>query len=222
MELVITTAALLLMIVVASIVFYRKITEATNEYDGAKDSIKNITFGFTRQIKRIQQNVAKAENEATTAKIVASEALKTSGEVKEATLKGLEAVKSLQSRVESTESEFDIIRKEVQKLAAAPKQRIVVRQDIPAAIPIQQGSVLQQLTDTELTALKKIVELGDGTVPEIKEHIGTTREHTARLLKKLYESGFVDRSTNAMPYHYSVRKEIRDLIQQQPDLNPAL
>ena len=222
MELVITTAALLLMIVVASIVFYRKITEATNEYDGAKNSIKNITFGFTRQIKRIQQNVAKAENEATTAKIVASEALKTSGEVKEATLKGLEAVKSLQSRVESTESEFDIIRKEVQKLAAAPKQRIVVRQDIPAAIPIQQGSVLQQLTDTELTALKKIVELGDGTVPEIKEHIGTTREHTARLLKKLYESGFVDRSTNAMPYHYSVRKEIRDLIQQQPDLNPAL
>ncbi|MDP2899834.1 MAG: hypothetical protein Q8O47_02550, partial [Candidatus Bathyarchaeota archaeon] len=99
MELIITTAALLLVIVAASIVFYRKITEATNEYEGAKDSVRNITFGFTRQVNRVQQDVAKAENVATTAKIVASEALRNSGEAKEATLKGLEAVKSLQSRV---------------------------------------------------------------------------------------------------------------------------
>ena len=222
LELTITTAALLLVIVAASIIFYRKITEAKEEYEGAKDSVRNITFGFTRQVNRVQQDVAKAENVATTAKIVASEALRNSGEAKEATLKGLEAVKSLQGRVESTESEVDTIRKEVQRLASAPKQRVVVRQDISAPIPVQQGNILQQLTDTELSALKKIAELGEGAVPEIKEHLGTTREHTARMLKKLYESGFVDRSTNAMPYHYSVRKEIRDLIQQQPEQKQTL
>jgi predicted transcriptional regulator len=81
--------------------------------------------------------------------------------------------------------------------------------------------VLAQLTETEFTALKKITELGEGTVPKIKEHIGTTREHTARMLKKLYESGFVDRSTNTMPYKYSVRKEIRDLIQNQLEQKPT-
>ncbi len=222
LDLTITAAALLLVIVAASIVFYRKIVEATKEYEGARDSVHNITFGFTRQVNRLQQDLAKVENGASTAKIVASEALKNSGEAKQATLKGLEAVKSLQDRVESTESEVETIKREVQKLATAPKQQVLVRQDISAPIPVQGGNVLGQLTETELAALKKIAELGEGTVPEIKEHIGTTREHTARMLKKLYESGFVDRSTNKMPYRYSVRKEIRDLIQQQPEQKASL
>ena len=222
MELAYTAAALLLVIVAASIIFYRKIKEATTEYEGSKESVRNITFGFTRQVNRLQQDVAKVENAATTAKIVASEALKNSGEAKEATLKGLEAVKTMQNRVESTESTVESLKKEVQKLAAAPKQRVVVRQDLSTPIPVQQGNILAQLTETELSALKKIVELGEGVVPEIKEHLGTTREHTARMLKKLYEFGFVDRSTNAMPYRYSVRKEIRDLIQQQPEQKSAL
>jgi multidrug efflux pump subunit AcrB len=217
LELAYTTAALLLVTVAASIIFYRKIKEATAEYDSSKESIRNITFGFTRQVNRLQQDVAKIENEVMTTKIVASEALRNSGEAKEATLKGLEAVKTMQDRVESTESTVESLKKEVQKLATTPKQRVVIRQDIEAPIPVQQGNVLAQLTDTELSALKKIAELGEGAVPEIKEHLGTTREHTARMLKRLYESGFVDRSTNAMPYRYSIRKEIRDLIQQQPE-----
>jgi DNA-binding MarR family transcriptional regulator len=222
LELTITAVALLLVTVAASIIFYHKIKEATTEYKGAKEFVYNITFGFTRQVNRLQQEMTKAENEATTAKIVASEALRNSGEAKEATLKGLEAVKTIQNRVDSTESEVESIRKEIQKLAAAPKQHVVVRQDITASIPLQQSNVLAQLTETELSALKKIAELGEGAVPEIKEHLGTTREHTARTLKKLYESGFVDRSTNAMPYRYSIRKEIRDLIQQQPVQKPTL
>jgi DNA-binding MarR family transcriptional regulator len=222
LELTFTAAALLLVTVAASIIFYRKIQEATAEYDSARESVRNITFGFTRQVNRLQQDVAKVDNEATTAKIVASEALRNSGEAKEATLKGLEAVKSLQDRVETTETSVESLKKEVQKLATAPKQRVVVRQDIAAPIPVQQGNILSQLTETELNALKKISELGEGAVPEIKEHLGTTREHTARMLKKLYESGFVDRSTNAMPYRYSVRKEIRDLIQQQLEQKPSL
>lgn len=222
MELAFTAAALLLVIVAASIIFYRKIKEATAEYEGSKESVRNITFGFTRQVNHLQQDVAKTENVATTAKIVASEALKNSGEAKEATLKGLEAVKTLQSRVESTESAVESMRREVQKLATTPKQRLVTRRDIEAPIPVQQGNVLAQLTETELNALKKIAELGEGTVPEIKEHLGTTREHTARTLKKLYETGFVDRNTNTMPYRYNVRKEIRDLIQQQPEQKPTL
>jgi DNA-binding MarR family transcriptional regulator len=222
LDLTITAAALLIVIIAASIVFYRKITEATKEYEGAKESVHNIAFGFTRQVKRIQQDLVNVENGSSTAKIVASDALKNSSEAKQATLKGLEAVKSLQDRVELTESAVETIKKEVQKLATAPKQQVVVRQDISTPIPVQQGNVLGQLTETELAALRKITELGEGTVPEIKEHIGTTREHTARMLKKLYESGFVDRSTNAMPYRYSVRKEIRDLIQQQPEQKTRL
>jgi DNA-binding IscR family transcriptional regulator len=222
LDLIITAAALLLVTVAASIIFYHKIKEATTEYNGAREFVHNITFGFTRQVNRLQQEITKTENEATTAKIIASEALKNSSEAKDTTLKGLEVVKTIQSRMNSTESEVESIKKEVQKLASVPKPRVVVGQEIVAPIPVQQGNVLAQLTETEFSALKKIAELGEGAVPEIKEYLGTTREHTARTLKKLYESGFVDRSTNSMPYHYSVRKEIRDLIQQQPEQKPTL
>jgi DNA-binding MarR family transcriptional regulator len=218
LELTYTIAALLLVIVAASIIFYRKIQEATVEYESSKESVRNITFGFTRQVNHLQQDIAKVENDATTAKIVASEALRNSGETKDATLKGLEAVKSLQNRVETAETTVESLKKDFQKLATTPKQRVVIE----APIPVQQGNVLAQLTETELSALKKIAELGEGAVPEIKVHLGTTREHTARMLKKLFESGFVDRSTSIMPYRYSVRKEIRDLIQHQPEQKQTL
>jgi DNA-binding MarR family transcriptional regulator len=88
---------------------------------------------------------------------------------------------------------------------------------VEAPIPVEGDAVLENLTDTELEVLALIEELGEGTVPEIRERIGKTREHTARLLKKLYERGFIDRNTSGMPYRYHVRKEIRELIQQQKE-----
>ena len=91
-----------------------------------------------------------------------------------------------------------------------------------APIPVEGDNILQQITGTELEVLKMIVDLGEGTVPEIKGVIGKTREHTARLLKKLYEKGYIDRNTSSMPYRYSIRKEIRELIMgqsEEPTLN---
>jgi DNA-binding MarR family transcriptional regulator len=208
--------------VVASIILYRKIVDATMEYEESKDTVRNITFGFTRQVKQLQNDVSNTENVATTAKAVAAEALRNSSETKEITLISLKNTESLQNRIESTESAVEMIKKEIHKLSNTPKVRTNIPQEISAAIPVQQGNILQQLTDTELSALKKIAQLGDGTVPEIKEYINLTREHTARMLKKLYESGFVDRNTNVMPYHYSVRREIRDLIQQLPEQKSTL
>jgi DNA-binding MarR family transcriptional regulator len=62
-----------------------------------------------------------------------------------------------------------------------------------------------------------IEEMGEGSVPEIRDRIGKTREHTARLLKKLFDRGFIDRNTSGMPYRYNIRKEIRELIKEQKD-----
>ena len=87
--------------------------------------------------------------------------------------------------------------------------------DMEAPIPLKQEAVLDQLTQTELEVLTLIEEIGEGSVPEIRKRIEKTREHTARLLKKLYERGFIDRNTSRMPYRYYVRKEIKELIQRQ-------
>jgi uncharacterized protein YpmS len=104
LELIFTTVALLTVTVVASILFYKRIRGAQTEYDASKEVVRNITFGFTRQVNRLQQNIEHVENNASTAKIAAAEALKQSVEAKQATLQGLEAVKSLSERVNGAES----------------------------------------------------------------------------------------------------------------------
>jgi uncharacterized protein YllA (UPF0747 family) len=218
LELIFTTVALLAVTLIASTLFYKRIRSAQAEYDASKEVVRNITFGFTRQVNRLQQNIEHVENNASTAKIAAAEALKQSVEAKQATLQGLEAVKSLSERVNGAESAVELMHKEIQKLVATPRTRIVVQPEVNAAIPLQQTSIINQLTDTELDVLKKIALLNEATAPEIKAQIGLTREHTARMLKRLYDSGFVDRTTTTMPYRYSVRKEIKDVLLQHDTL----
>ena len=223
MELIFTAFAFIIVTVVASLIFYRKIREATTEYEGASESIHNITSGFSRQVSRLNQDITKLEGNSSTAKAMAAEAIKASSDAKQATLIGLEAVKTLKDKVDSNQGDIEILKKDVQRLIESPKSKVVIqptRREITAAIPVQQQGILSRLTDTELTTLKKIVELGEGTVPEIKAYIGLTREHTARMMKKLYESGYVDRSTIGMPYRYSVRKEIYEIIQQHEEKTP--
>ena len=58
-------------------------------------------------------------------------------------------------------------------------------------------------------------ELSEGTVPEIKRRINKTREHTARMLKKLYDKGFIDRNTSSIPYRYYLRKEVKEIIRRR-------
>lgn len=217
MELVFTTAALFAITLAASLIFYRRIKMAQREYEGSKDAVGTITAGFTRQVNKLEQSIQETKNDAVTAMVAAAEALKSSGETKEAVLQGLEEVKKLQDKVHSTESTVESFKKELQRLAATPRVQVQAP-SLEAPIPVQQASVFDQLTDTELEVLVKIVELGEGTVPEIRDHIKKTREHTARMLKRLYDRGFIDRNTSGMPYRYSVRKEIKELILQRGEM----
>ena len=215
MELVFTTLALFLVTIVASYIFYQRIKMAQLEYEDSKDTVRNITFGFTRQVKKIEHELNKIELDTLQVKKIANETLMSRKNVNEATLLGLEKVKELSDRVNGIEETINIMKKDLTKIASQPKVVIPVQSSVEAPIPVQSEDILQELTDTELEVLKMIVDFGEGSVPEIKERIDKTREHTARLLKKLYDKGFIDRNTSSMPYRYSIRKEIRDLIMEQ-------
>ncbi|RLI02296.1 hypothetical protein DRO31_04455 [Candidatus Bathyarchaeota archaeon] len=217
MELVFTTFALFLVTIVASYIFYQRIKMAQGEYEDSKDAVRNITFGFSRQVKRMESDLERLERDTLQAKYMANEALANRQDNSDATLAGLEKVKELSDRVDGIEVSIETMKKDLNKLASQP--RIIQQTQVDAPIPVQGEDILQGLTDTELEVLKMIVDTGEGTVPEIKEIIEKTREHTARLLKKLYDKGFVDRNTSSMPYRYSIRKEIRDLILEQNETN---
>ena len=50
------------------------------------------------------------------------------------------------------------------------------------------------------------------TSRDIQITLKRSREHTSRLMKKLFEDGYVQRNTNAKPYTYSITKKGKEKI----------
>ena len=70
-----------------------------------------------------------------------------------------------------------------------------------------------KLTATEMKVLKVLATSGPKTASEIREIIGKTREHSGRLMKKLFLEGYVERDTTTIPYTYRISKRIKDSLE---------
>jgi len=218
LELFFATLMLFAVTTIASFIYYKRISQAREEYEESRDIVKGIINGFTRQILRLTDAISNFESDAAEANIVANQALEASKEVVEASKSGIDERRILTQKLENTEKSIEEIRKDIQALYKRPPPRL---QTVPinAPIPLQQKDVLDQLTPTEFNVLSLIDELGEVSVPVIREKIEKTREHTARLLKKLFDKGFIDRNTSSMPYRYHLRKEIVELVKNHQARN---
>lgn len=216
MELFFTTVAFFIIVLSASYIFYERIKQAQKEYEESKKVVDEITQGFTRQLRRFVESIKIIKKEVLETQYIASKALSVSEENLDS-LKEVERINRLTIRLDNTEKIISDLKKEVGKIAqtSVDVRRKVV--EIQAPIPVIEENVLGLLTETEIEVLTFLEDFNEGSVPQIREKIGKTREHTARTLKKLYDKGFVDRNTSSMPYRYSVRKEMRELILQKKD-----
>lgn len=110
---------------------------------------------------------------------------------------------------------------QVQKLAVAPPQIQEVRTEmVLPAVPIKRDKALAALTETEITVLEMLSKEGAKTAPEIKERVGLSREHTARLMKKIYEEGYVEREAGKIPFRYTIKREMEALLQKTEPTPP--
>jgi DNA-binding MarR family transcriptional regulator len=100
------------------------------------------------------------------------------------------------------------LEEQAKRLLAAPES------SLETAIPIKRDKAMAQLTGTELSVLQMLTAEGAKTAPEIKERVKLSREHTARLMKKLYEQGYLERETSKIPFKYSVKKEMEKLLKR--------
>ena len=218
MELFFATLMLFAVTTIASFIYYKKISQAQEEYEDARDIVRGITSGFTRQISRLTESISGFESETSDAHRVAAKAMEASIVAVEASESGVDDRKLLAERLEGTEKVIEDMRKEIQDLSKRPLP-LMQAAPLDAPIPLQQRDVLDQLTPTEFDVLTLIDEMGEGSGPEIREKIQKTREHTARLLKKLFDRGFIDRNTSRMPYRYHLRKEIVELVKNHQARN---
>lgn len=71
--------------------------------------------------------------------------------------------------------------------------------------------MVKELSPTEAQILKLLSE-GAKTPRQIEQVIKKSREHTARLLKTLYDSGYVTRTDVMKPYVYEVTAKGREFL----------
>lgn len=83
----------------------------------------------------------------------------------------------------------------------------------PAALPpqpraaLEENPVLDRLTPTERETLQ-ILKDGALRAPELGRRVNKSREHMARLMKKLYQEGYVDRETDRPPFRYKLNDKL--------------
>jgi hypothetical protein len=74
---------------------------------------------------------------------------------------------------------------------------------------VQPGSLNSITTPTELQVLTLLAEQGPKSAPEIGRVVGRSREHTARLMRKLFDEGYVRRDQTRIPFRYSTVERVR-------------
>jgi CRP-like cAMP-binding protein len=76
------------------------------------------------------------------------------------------------------------------------------------------GSLPSITTPTELQVLTLLASEGPKSAPEIGKVVGRSREHTARLMKKLFEEGYIRRDQTRIPFRYSVVDRLKQTVKK--------
>ena len=118
-------------------------------------------------------------------------------------------IKDIETTQETLRVKITGFEEQIQKITVAPSE---IRNE--PVIMIKRDKAMAALTDTEIAVLEMLSKEGTKTAPEIKETVHLSREHTARLMKKLYEEGYLERQAGKIPFRYSIKKEMENLMQK--------
>jgi len=213
----------------ASVEYYRQIRKAQKEYEKAREAVEDIVLSFNRELKqeanrlelvayKVEGNAAKADTsikmvKSTEKKIAPIESkLRAISENDAVILSKIEEVDRKTHNIEEAhqtlKTKITEVEEYMQKLSVVPEMRS------EPVIPIRRDKAMAALTDTEVTVLEMLSAEGSKTAPEIKDRVRLSREHTARLMKKLYEKGYLERETGKIPFRYSVKKEMKKFLKK--------
>jgi DNA-binding MarR family transcriptional regulator len=227
--LLILAGVLLAATVGAAFEYYRQIRRAQKEYEKAREAVEDIVLSFNRELKReadrmeiiafkVEGIASKADNSLKKADIVEKKIVPLESSVNgiaESNTSILARLTEVDTKMRDAEASHETLKtkitaldEQVQKFSTIPEVRS------EPVIPIKRDKAMAALTDTELTVLEMLAMEGSKTAPEIKERVQLSREHTARLMKKLYEKGYLERETGKIPFKYSVKKEMGKLLKK--------
>jgi DNA-binding MarR family transcriptional regulator len=215
--------------IVASVEYYRQIRKAQKEYEKARDAVEDIVLSFNRELKReadrlellaykVEGSTARADNSIKKAESIEKKFApmeKQLETVSEDNSKVLSKIAEMTTKTQSIEAENRTLKTEIREVKEQVEKLIAVPEiKSEPVIPIRRDKAMAALTDTEVTVLEMLSAEGSKTAPEIKDRVQLSREHTARLMKKLYEKGYLERETGKIPFRYSIKKEMKKILRK--------
>ncbi|MEM1586313.1 MAG: helix-turn-helix domain-containing protein [Candidatus Bathyarchaeia archaeon] len=228
MDLILTSIyAILFTITSISLLIYFKRFRGINlEYIRLKKTFEDIIFSFNRDLQKIEERIQEITRRIETG---------WGKDKMDALLADLKSkIEDLISYRERVSTEIEKLKGEIEKLSAKCNEIEVKVESLKVAAGDRELGFYEDkstrsflprfvegrrspapLTATEMKVLEILAEEGEKTVPEIKERIGLTREHTARLMKSLYERGFVERRDDRIPYVYRLAKDMEEKIKKK-------
>jgi len=120
----------------------------------------------------------------------------------------VEKVDKLQKNLKNVEQQFQEMRIHVDRLSRSQEGAAGAR---VVPVGVVSEDTLGRLSPTERSVLELLVS-GPKAAPEIGRLMAKSREHTARLMKSLFEQGFVERETDRQPYEYRLNDKVRDVL----------
>lgn len=222
-------ASVLALAVVVLVRYVWQLQRAQKEYGRAKEAVEDMVLSFNRQFKRAAERLElvafKVEASASRSDRAISKAEEAEKQlrildeklnvVSEDRNKMQANLGEVEKRIREVATSQEAIAAKIGSLEEQAKQSSPPLEVGPeAVIPLRRDKALAPLTETELVALEWLAEEGPKTAPEIKERVKLSREHTARLMKKLYEAGYLERDPSKIPFKYSVKKEMEKLLKK--------
>lgn len=206
--------------------YYKRMRRATIQYEEAKGVVDDVIVSFDKQLQRQEEHGQIVDH---TIKSLAIRNEKVTERLDEfensfnTRLSSLDVKVTGTAEIEELKNELTALNNRVEDLAKAQEASKLsvgapLDVQIETAIPIRRERALAPLTDTELCVLEFIASGEEKTAPEVKDMIKLTREHTARLMKKLYEAGYLERRPEKIPYAYRVKEEMLKIL-KKTDVN---
>lgn len=221
--LLIPSLIFIIIIIILTYKYYNKILDAQKEYAVAKQLVSNIVLTFR---KRINEQNTKVDNI-----LYDIEELQSSIEKRRKQeiyfqdnindiIKSMTSVFTINKKLVDN---FIVINTKIDKLKTTDKilyntlelfkkeQKELLQKPI-LKLPSDQRKSFVKLTRTEIQIIQILLSEGAKTAPKIMDEINKTREHTSRLMKKLWQEGYIERDTNSIPFIYRPTKELKKRI----------
>ena len=218
MEVIISTGLLILSIIF-TYSFYNKLRSATREYEISKDLVKAVTMTAKISIDKQKKEIEEIEYELENIQSQIEQnrrGLEYNQEKIDIVLENIisilkinkkmsESIMNLNEKINNTTMSRQNLKKPIQVMK---KEIAENRSQYNSDFKTQQFN----LTLTEQSIIQVLLDEGPKTAPQIQSNIGKTREHTSRLLKKLWQEGYIDRETHSIPYRYRPSNELKSRI----------